>query len=87
MKMIAASIPVALLAFGLLACSQHSATAPTVDRPAAAPPAAETNTFGESRDEATGNAASARDAHYAAEPPAADSAAASGAAAESTQPK
>ncbi len=72
MKMIVA-VPVALLTFGMLGCSQHS-TAPAVDRPAAAPTASETNTFGESKDEAAGSAASARAANYGTEPaPAADS--------------
>jgi hypothetical protein len=72
MKMIVA-VPVALLTIGMLGCSQHS-TAPAVDRPAAAPTASsETNTFGESKDEAAGSAASARAANYGTEPaPAAD---------------
>ena len=70
MKMIVA-VPVALLTFGMLGCSQHS-TAPAVDRPAA-PAASSTNTFGESKDEAAGSAASARAANYGTEPaPAAD---------------
>jgi hypothetical protein len=63
MKMIVA-VPFALLTVGILGCSQHASTAPTVARPA---PAAETNTFGESRDEAAGSAASARAANYGAE--------------------
>ena len=72
MKTIVA-IPVALLTLGMLGCSQHS-TAPAVDRPAASPTASSTNTFGESKDEATGSAASARAANYGTEPaPAADS--------------
>jgi len=70
MKMIVA-VPVALLTVGMLGCSQHS-TAPAVERPAA-PAANETNTFGESKDEAAGSAASARAANYGTEPaPAAD---------------
>jgi hypothetical protein len=67
MKTIVA-VPVALLTIGILGCSQHS-TAPAVDRPAA-PTASETNTFGESKDEAAGSAASARAANYGTEPPA-----------------
>ncbi|MFL6605306.1 MAG: hypothetical protein ACJ8R9_28780 [Steroidobacteraceae bacterium] len=67
MKMIAA-VPFALLTFGVLGCSQHASTAPAAARPAAA--ASDTNTFGESRDEAAGSAASARAANYGAESPA-----------------
>jgi hypothetical protein len=87
MKMIVA-VPVALLTFGMLGCSQHS-TAPAVDRPAAAPTAAnDTNTFGESKDEAAGSAASARAANYGSEPaPAADASAPAAAPADSTPPK
>jgi hypothetical protein len=95
MKMIAA-VPFALLTLGVLGCSQHASTAPAVDRPAAAPTASEKNTFGESKQEAAGTAASARAANYGAEPaapaaepgaPAADSASSSGTAADSTAPK
>ena len=64
MKMTAA-VPFALLTFGMLGCSQHASTAPVVERPAAA--ASGTNTFGESKDEAAGSAASARAANYGAE--------------------
>jgi hypothetical protein len=86
MKMIVA-VPVALLTFGMLGCSQHS-TAPAVDRPAAAPTANETNTFGESKDEAAGSAASARAANYGTEPaPAADATAPAAAPADSAPPK
>ena len=86
MKMIVA-VPVALLTFGMLGCSQHS-TAPAVDRPAAAPTANETTTFGESKEEAAGSAASARAANYATEPaPAGDASATAAAPAESTPPK
>jgi hypothetical protein len=67
MKMIAA-VPFALLTFGVLGCSQHASTAPAAARPA--PAASDTNTFGESRDEAAGSAASARAANYGAESPA-----------------
>lgn len=85
MKIIAA-VPVALLALGVFGCSQHASTAPAVDRPAAAASSG-TNTFGESKDEAAGSAASARDANYGKEPaPAADSAAMAPAA-DSTPPK
>jgi hypothetical protein len=95
MKMIAA-VPIALLTLGVLGCSQHASTAPAVDRPAAGTTASETNTFGESKQDAAGTAASARAANYgtqpaapAAEPgaPAADSASSSGTAADSTAPK
>jgi len=87
MKMIVA-VPVALLTLGMLGCSQHS-TAPAVDRPAAAPTASnETNTFGESKDEAAGSAASARAANYGTEPaPAAADATPPAAQPESTPPK
>jgi hypothetical protein len=87
MKMIVA-IPVALVTFGMLGCSQHS-TAPAVDRPAAAPTASsETNTFGESKDEAAGSAASARAANYGTEPaPATADATPPAAQPESTPPK
>ena len=85
MKMIVA-VPVALLTFGMLGCSQHS-TAPAVDRPAAAPTANETNTFGESKDEAAGSAASARAANYGSEPAPAADAAPPAAPADSTPPK
>ena len=64
MKMIAAA-PFALLTLGILGCSQHASTAPAVDRPARA--ASDTNTFGESKDETAGSAASARAANYGAE--------------------
>ena len=86
MKIIAA-VPVALLTLGVFGCSQHASTAPAVDRPAATTTASsETNTFGESKDEAAGSAASARDANYGKDtPPAADSASAP--AADSTPPK
>ena len=78
MKMIVA-VPVALLTLGMLGCSQHS-TAPAVERPAGAPTASsDTNTFGESKDEAAGSAASARAANYGTEP--------APAAPESTPPK
>ena len=88
MKMIVA-VPVALLTFGMLGCSQHS-TAPAVDRPAAAPAASnETNTFSESKDEAAGSAASARAANYGSAPaaPAADASPPAAAPADSTPPK
>jgi len=75
MKMIAASIPLALVTLGVLGCSQQASTSPTVERPAAPAASSNTNTFGESREEATGSAASARDAQYGAEPaPGTDSA-------------
>jgi len=64
MKMIAA-VPFALLTLGVLGCSQQASTAPAVKPPAAA--SSETNTFGESKDEAAGTAASARAANYGAE--------------------
>jgi len=86
MKMIVA-VPVALLTFRMLGCSQHS-TAPAVDRPAAAPTASsETNTFGESKDEAAGSAASARAANYGTEPAPAADATPPAAQPESTPPK
>lgn len=87
MKTIVA-VPVALLTLGMLGCSQHS-TAPAVDRPAAAPTASsETNTFGESKDEAAGSAASARAANYGTEPaPAAADATPPAAQPEPTPPK
>ena len=65
MKMIVA-VPFALLTLGMLGCSQHASTAPVVERPPA-PTASETNTFGESKDEAAGSAASARAANYGAD--------------------
>ena len=84
MKMIVA-VPIALLTFGVLGCSEHASTAPAVDRPTATP-SSETNTFGESKDEATGSAASARAANYGTEPaPAADATPA--APADATPPK
>ena len=87
MKMFAA-VPFVLLTLGALGCSQHASTAPTVERPAA-PAASSTNTFGESKDEAAGSAASARAANYGAEPaPApAPEAPAPAAPADSTPPK
>jgi len=63
MKMIAA-VPFALLTVGMLGCSEHASTAPVAARPAAT--ASDTNTFGESKDEAAGSAASARAANYGA---------------------
>ena len=88
MKMIVA-VPVALLTFAMLGCSQHS-TAPSVERPAAPAASASsgTNTFGESKDEAAGSAASARAANYGTEPaPAADATPPAAAPADSTPPK
>jgi hypothetical protein len=67
MKIIVA-VPIALLTFGMLGCAQHASTAPVVERPAATA-STETNTFGESKDEAAGSAASARAANYGTEPP------------------
>jgi hypothetical protein len=63
MKMIAV-VPFALLTVGMLGCSQHASTVPVAARP---PAASDTNTFGESKDEAAGSAASARAANYGAE--------------------
>jgi len=87
MKMIVA-VPVALLTFGMLGCSQHS-TAPSVERPAAPTASASsgTNTFGESKDEAAGSAASARAANYGTEPAPAADATPPAAPADSTPPK
>jgi hypothetical protein len=82
MKMIVA-VPIALMTFGVLGCSQHASTAPAVDRPAVTA-SSETNTFGESKDEAAGSAASARAANYGTAPaPAADATAP----ADATPPK
>ena len=86
MKMIVA-VPIALLTFGVLGCSQHASTAPAVDRPAVTA-SSETNTFGESKDEAAGSAASARAANYGTEPaPAADATPPPAAPADSAPPK
>jgi hypothetical protein len=85
MKMIVA-VPVALLTIGMLGCSQHS-TAPAVERPAAPTASSETNTFGESKDEAAGSAASARAANYGTEPAPAADATPPAAQPESTPPK
>lgn len=87
MKMIVA-VPIALLTFGVFGCSEHASTAPVVDRPAATA-SSETNTFGESKDEAAGSAASARAANYGTDPaPAADATPPPAAApADSTPPK
>ena len=85
MKMIAA-VPFALLTLGMLGCSQHASTAPVAERPA--PAASDTNTFGESKDEAAGSAASARAANYGTEPaPAADATPPPAAPADATPPK
>jgi len=83
MKMIVA-VPVTLLTIGMLGCSQHS-TAPAVDRPATPTASSGTNTFGESKDEAAGSAASARAANYGTEPAPAPSEAAP--ATDATAPK
>jgi len=73
MKMIVA-VPVAILTFGMLGCAQQHSTAPAVEAPAANAKAADTNMFGENKDEAAGSAASARAANYGTEPaPAPDS--------------
>jgi hypothetical protein len=86
MKMIAA-IPVALLTLGVLGCSQQASTAPSV-QPQAQAPAGDKNMFGESKDDAAGNAANARAAAYGTDQaPAANSAGTPGAAAESAPPK
>ena len=87
MKMIVA-VPIALLTFGVLGCSQHASTAPAVERPAATTASSETNTFGESKDEAAGSAASARAANYGTAPaPAADATPPAAATADATPPK
>ena len=65
MKKIIAAAPCTLLAFALFGCTQHS-TAPAVAAPdsaASKPASGETNTFGESKEEAAGSAAAARDAN------------------------
>jgi len=85
MKMIVA-VPFALATLGLLGCSQHASTAPAVDRPAATAAGSATNTFGESKDEAAGSAASARAANYGTEPAPAADATPSPAPADSTPP-
>ena len=89
MKIIVA-VPIALLTLGVLGCSEHASTAPAVDRPAATA-SSDTNTFGESKDEAAGSAASARAANYGTEPapatPAADATPPPAASADSTAPK
>jgi hypothetical protein len=64
MKMIAI-VPTALLAIALIGCAQQASNAPVAARPAAA---AETNTFGENKDETASNAAKARDASYGSDP-------------------
>ncbi len=85
MKMIVA-VPIALLTFGALGCSQHASTAPAVERPAATA-SSETNTFGESKDEAAGSAANARAATSGTEPTAAADATPPPATADSAPPK
>jgi hypothetical protein len=85
MKMIVA-VPFALATLGMLGCSQHASTAPAVDRPAATAASSATNTFGESKDEAAGSAASARAANYGTEPAPAADATPSPAPADSTPP-
>ncbi len=85
MKMIVA-VPVALLTFGMLGCSQHS-TAPAVERPSAPTASSGTNTFGENKDEAAGSAASARAANYGTDPAPAADATPPAAQPESTPPK
>jgi hypothetical protein len=86
MKMIVA-VPIALLTLGALGCSEHASTAPAVARPAATA-SSDTNTFGESKEEAGGSAASARAANYGTEPaPAADATPPPAAPADSTAPK
>jgi hypothetical protein len=86
MKMIAAVVPFALLTLGVLGCSQQASTAPAVQHPT---PAAnkDTNMFGESKEDAAGNAANARAAAYGTDPAPSASVGTSGAAAESTPPK
>jgi hypothetical protein len=89
MKMIVA-VPFALLTLGVLGCSQQANTAPAVQAPAAAAPSSnDKNMFGESKDDAAGNAASARAEAYDSKPaPApADSTGTSTAAAGSAPPK
>jgi hypothetical protein len=85
MKMIVA-VPFALLTLGVLGCSQQANTAPAVQAPAAAAPSSnDKNMFGESKDDAAGNAANARAEAYDSKP--ADSTGTSTAAAGSTPPK
>jgi hypothetical protein len=61
MKKALAVAPV-LLAFGLFGCAQHSAVAPTAARPegsSSSAPAGDTNTFGDSTDQAAQDAVNA----------------------------
>lgn len=65
MKKIFAAAPCTLLAFALFGCTQHS-TAPAVAAPDASTSkqaSGDTNTFGESKEQAAGSAAAARDAN------------------------
>ena len=68
MKRVIALAPAALVSLALLACTQQHSTAPTASATDTAPAnqakatSGDTNTFGESRDQAAGNASAARDA-------------------------
>ncbi|MBV8806710.1 MAG: hypothetical protein JO042_16750 [Sinobacteraceae bacterium] len=90
MKMIV-TVPFALVTLGMLGCSQQANTAaPALQAPAAAAPSSnDKNMFGESKDDAAGNAANARAENYDSKPaPApADSTGSSTAAAGSAPPK
>lgn len=65
MKLITAGT-CAFLTFALLGCSQHASTEPTAARPGNLP-SSDVNTFGDSKDAATGTAAAARAQHYSSE--------------------
>jgi hypothetical protein len=66
MKKLIALVPGAIATIALLGCTQQHSTAPTATsdnaRAASAPAGSDTNTFGENKDQAAGNASAARDA-------------------------
>lgn len=65
MKKLIALVPGALATIALLGCTQQHSTAPAAGSNAAAASAhagSDTNTFGESKDQAAGSASAARDA-------------------------
>ena len=63
MKKLVSLAPCALLVFALAGCSHHESTADGAARPAA-PSADNTNTFGDDKTKATGDAEHARDQSY-----------------------
>jgi hypothetical protein len=67
MKKVITAGPI-LFAFALFGCAQHAATAPAAARPSDTAGNNDLNTFGDSKEEAAGNAAHARSQNFSSDP-------------------